>query len=172
MASELLWSAKPPVQPCPHTVEHDLESFEWVILFAVYKHTIRHAHTGAKERLVGLTKEFQNIFPAGIEPAVLADKRTILLEWPKSLALDFFENIQELLSFVENVMGSKELHDVLMDIWQDLVYRKLALLAHFKGPAVRSRSMFQNESLPVFDLPKCLNHQELIQCLENLIPRS
>ena len=116
-------------------------------------------------------EEFQSIF-AAIDPPALADKRAVLLEWPKNVAANHLQNIQELLSFVGDIVRSKDLLDVLMDIWQDLMYRNLALLAQFKGPAVRSRSMFQNEPLPAFELPKCLDHQKLIQCLGYLIPRS
>ena len=170
MASELLWSVRPPVQPCSHTVAHDLESFEWVILFAVYKHSIQRARVGAKERLAGLTKEFQNVFPTGIDPPTLVGKRTILLDLLKLPGVSRFRNIQMLLSFTEDVMGSKELHDVLVDVWLDLVYRRLALSAHAEAPALCPGSFFHNKNFPVFVVPH-MQHRDLIWCLENLLPR-
>ena len=150
--------------------DHDLESFEWVILFAIYKHSIERALNGpeaAKERLPTLMEEFKNIFP-DVGPPALADKRIILLD----PAVDHFQNIQGLLAFVEDVVGSNELCGVLTDIWLDLLYRKLALTCrHYnQSPPPRPGSIFENKAWPALIPPECLHHQDLIRCLEALIP--
>ncbi|KAM5544010.1 hypothetical protein V8D89_002627 [Ganoderma adspersum] len=171
-ATELLIGLKEK-RPVVRTRVHDLESFEWVILYAAYEHSIESAGNGtkeAKERVPMLMKEFQTIFTA-IDPSALASNRELLLAWPGHPTADLFVKIKELTSFVKDVVRSEELLVLLMDVWQDLLHRRLQLFSTFQAPA-RSGSHFQYIQQAAFPSFSCMKHQELIRCLEKLIPRS
>ncbi len=154
---------------------HDLESFEWVILFAVYEHYIESAgkdSKAGKERVPMLMKEFQNLFTA-LDPPALANNHTVLLGWPRDPSADYFQKIRQLLSFVEVVVGSQDLAGVLMDVWQDLTRRFIVLSSRSKDPPIRRKSFFQKEQQRVqSEAVKCMEHRDLIECLGSLIPQS
>ena len=160
-------------RPVVRTRVHDLESFEWVILYAAYEHSIESGSNGtkeAKERVPRLMKEFQTIFTA-VDPSALASNRELLLAWPKHPTADIFMKIKELVSFVKEIVGSEELLVLLMDVWQDLMLRVLQLASTFQTQ-VRPGSHFKNRKQAPPPPDDCMKHQDLIQCLENLIPGS
>ena len=148
---------------------HELESFEWVILFVVYRHLIESADKGTeaeKLKVSKLVKEFRHVFVDA-----LATNRFLLLALPSHPATDFFRNIKELVSFVKYVVGSAELLVLLMDVWQDLIYRLWRLSYNFRTP-VRPGSHFKNSVQAPLPPHDCMEHQDLIRCLEKLIPSS
>ncbi|PIL26917.1 hypothetical protein GSI_10055 [Ganoderma sinense ZZ0214-1] len=156
-----------------HTKAHDLESFEWVFLYAVYEHCIESARIGtyaAQRRLPALLNEFRTIFaPAvDVDPPALATHRELVLARPTDALDDHFEKIRALLSFVEHVVRSEGLLGVLMDVWQDLKGRLLALYALAGRPPVRPGSFFQKDAQIHEGSSGCMEHGDLTRRLESL----
>lgn len=97
-------------------VEHDLESFYWVILYVVYRHTVEDEALRATDLATHETikEEFGRLFSA-LNPGELAQERRLLL-----LVDDVLDpgGMQSLLEYMER--HCPPLSGLLLALWRDL----------------------------------------------------
>ncbi|PIL26912.1 hypothetical protein GSI_10050 [Ganoderma sinense ZZ0214-1] len=113
MASELLWSIYYR-KPCPmHTVYHDLESFDWVALYAIYKHALGEVPTTHPLHRP-LAREFARLFTA-VSPKNVFERRII------AFSLD---GIPSLIAYADSIAESESesgrLGAFLIGVWGEL----------------------------------------------------
>lgn len=122
MATSLLkkWETAEPSRAgqfwAARAVEHDLESFYWVIIYVVYGHTMEDETLRATDRATheAIKEEFGHLFSA-LNPRELAQERRLLLLVGDVLDPD---GMQNLLEYVES--HCRPLSGLLLAAWRAL----------------------------------------------------